>query len=343
VQSLRTEQRQNAVVKIGLSARMLKQSTNEFGIGGKPLQYLEQNMANAVARSGALVFLIPSIGNTTELLSEHFNPQAYAQELDGLVLQGGADICPSEYGEEIVAGNVVTDPIRDRYEIELVRAFLSLKKPVLGVCRGMQLINVLMGGTLHQDIPKHYCPDARENLAHDLKMTENGYLAKIYGRTFGKVNSIHHQSVKKLGRDLIVEATAADDGTVEAIRYTGDSYLVGVQWHPEFHHASNGQSLDAEPLFGDFIKAAKLLKTAPEVSHLESSLRRQTMKIISLLAFVSLISGSLPTFAAGESKEKIKEAAVAVKDDAKELFGKVKEKTKAAAQKVKAKVHEKTK
>ncbi|MES2854907.1 MAG: type 1 glutamine amidotransferase [Bdellovibrionota bacterium] len=240
-----------------MSARFLKQSPNEFGIGGKPLQYLEQNMANALARAGALVFLIPSIGTATELSPEHFRPEEYARELDGLLLQGGVDVCPSAYGEAVTAENVVTDPIRDRYELALIQQFHSMKKPVLGVCRGMQLINVFFGGTLHQDIPSHYCSTAREGLEHEVRITKNSYLDRLYKSQSGKVNSIHHQSVKKLGNGLVIEAVSPEDGVVEAIRYTGDSYVMGVQWHPEFHQSGLSTALEADVLFEDFVKTAQ--------------------------------------------------------------------------------------
>jgi gamma-glutamyl-gamma-aminobutyrate hydrolase PuuD len=253
------------VVKIGLSARFLRRAPNEFGIGDKPLQYLEQNMANAIGRAGALVLMIPSLGSTSDLSDGYFKPEAYASELDGLVLQGGVDVCPSNYGEAVQANNVVTDPLRDRYELALIDAFKKQNKPVLGICRGMQLINVFMGGTLHQDIPKHYCPDIREHLEHDLEFSSGGYLAGLYGAKSGKVNSLHHQSVKKLGRDLVIEARSPHDLIIEAIRYTGQSYLLGVQWHPEFHPAEHTSKLGADVLFNDFVSACKYVSSVEKL------------------------------------------------------------------------------
>lgn len=257
------------MIKVGLSARFMHRSPNEFGIGGKAIQYLEQSMANALARAGAMVFLIPSIGTTTELSSEHFRPEAYAAEVDALVLQGGVDVCPEHYGESPISDAVIVDGLRDRYEMALIDSFLRLKKPVLGICRGMQLINVYMGGSLYQDIPSvlkspttHYCPQSREKIEHPLEILPNTYLAELYGAGTVKVNSIHHQCVKKLGRGLVAEAVCPEDRIVEAIRYTGDSFLFGVQWHPEFHDHAQGATLDGGTLFGDFVAAAHERKQA---------------------------------------------------------------------------------
>lgn len=252
------------MIRVGLSARIMNQSPNEFGIGGKSIQYLEQSMANALARAGGLVFLIPSIGTTTELSSMNFRPEEYARAMDGLVLQGGVDVCPENYGEAPISDEIQVDALRDKYEMALIDAFLELKKPVLGICRGMQLINVYMGGTLCQDIPSilksgttHYCPQSREKVEHEIEILPGTHLARLYGAQVAKVNSIHHQCVKKLGRDLSLEAVCPGDGIVEAIRYTGDSYMFGVQWHPEFHDGSIGATLDADVFFRDFIRAAR--------------------------------------------------------------------------------------
>jgi putative glutamine amidotransferase len=251
------------MVKIGLSARFFTASPKEFGIGGKPVQYLEQSMANALARAGSVVFLIPSIGTMTELCSESFHPMEYAKSLDALVLQGGVDISPAVYGEQPISDAIVSDPLRDKYELALIDCFLRLKKPVLGICRGMQLINTYMGGSLYQDIPTqlqspvvHYCESNREHNEHDVEILPNTYLSRLYGNTRHRVNSVHHQSVKTLGRDLVIEAVCPSDQVVEAIRYTGDSYLVGVQWHPEFHDVSKNTHLNSQVLFKDFFNAA---------------------------------------------------------------------------------------
>lgn len=255
------------MIKVGLSARFMGQSPNEFGIGGKAIQYLEQSMANALARAGGLVFLIPSIGSKTELSSINFRPEEYARAMDALVLQGGVDVCPEAYGETPISPEIVVDPLRDKYELALIHAFMTLKKPVLGVCRGMQLINVYMGGSLCQDIPTeiksrttHYCPQGREKIEHEIEILPDTHLSDLYGARVTRVNSIHHQCVKRLGRDLVPEAISPTDGIVEAIRYVGDSYLFGVQWHPEFHDHTNASTLNADVFFGDFIRSARVYR-----------------------------------------------------------------------------------
>ena len=153
--------------------------------------------------------------------------------------------------------------MRDAYEMELLHEFLEAGKPVLGICRGMQLINVALGGSLYQDIATQ-CPAASphespayDRHAHGVDFAADGHFARWFGSaTGGHVVSIHHQAVKTLGRNLVVEAVSGDDQIVEAIRYTGRSFVVGVQWHPEFHHPGDTELLDCAPLLDAFLDAA---------------------------------------------------------------------------------------
>lgn len=151
-------------------------------------------------------------------------------DCDALLLPGGGDIDPSFYGQEN-RGSVGIKEDRDRREAEAFRLFLSLEKPIFGVCRGAQLINVLLGGTLHQDITGHR-QDGNDELRHGSR-TVDPLLLSLYGGSF-IVNSTHHQSVDRLGEGLRA-VQWADDGTIEAIRH--DSLpIFAVQWHPERHH-----------------------------------------------------------------------------------------------------------
>jgi gamma-glutamyl-gamma-aminobutyrate hydrolase PuuD len=135
---------------------------------------------------------------------------------------------------------------------------------VLGICRGAQLINVAFGGTLYQDV-KTQLADAREHVTedyeghrHDIRFEPGSRLAQLYRAVERpRVTSIHHQSVKALGRGLRVEAWSEPDGVVEAIRATGKGYVLGVQWHPEFHYPGDTDSLDSAPLLEEFLGAAR--------------------------------------------------------------------------------------
>jgi putative glutamine amidotransferase len=254
-------------VAIGLSPRILRSVPAELGFRGKTLQYLEQSMAHCVMRAGAVVVMIPTVERSDELARPQVATQDYVSLLDGLVLQGGADIDPTVYGEEPAEVLGPIDAIRDRFELELLRAFADAGKPVLGVCRGMQLINVAYGGTLHQDLQvasvtdrAHRKLDLYDEHTHDIQLVPNGWLQSVYENPQrAVVNSIHHQGVKRLGAGLVIEATASD-GVIEAVRHQDFPFMVGVQWHPEFHDARQAGLLPTEPLLKAFLDAAALAR-----------------------------------------------------------------------------------
>ncbi len=160
--------------------------------------------------------------------------------VDGILLSGGTDVDPSLYGERRKPYSKTPTLIRDRYEIELVKQAVKSKIPVLGICRGIQLINVAFGGSLYQDISaagfkqiEHRNTEKKDYLNfHYINLESDSYLYGILSKKRIKVNTSHHQAVARLGENL--RATAlADDSIIEGIEYTGDSYLIGVQWHPE--------------------------------------------------------------------------------------------------------------
>ena len=242
-------------LRIGISARFAYGDAKLQGGLKKNTYYVEESFARWVQSSGALAFLIPDTVNDSVTLAD------YASELDGLVLQGGTDISPYVYGEKPMRPEWAGDPPRDRYELELLARFMDSAKPVLGVCRGHQLINVALGGSLYQDT-EHQQPGARrhqdhavyEENFHDIAIEPGTRLADLYpGVTTAKVNTIHHQAVSRLGSELVIEARATDDGVIEAIRWTGPGYVVGVQWHPEFVNPADKALLDGAPILLEFL------------------------------------------------------------------------------------------
>jgi putative glutamine amidotransferase len=255
---------------IGISARIHHPVGPVLDLGGvytKTLHYLEQSVAHWVLAKDVLAVMIPAIESDGLIQRSEMSLGAYAEHLDGLVLQGGADIAPESYGETPLDPEWAGDRVRDRYEIELFNAFVAAGKPVIGICRGCQLINVALGGTLFQDIPtqvtqaiSHRDADLYERALHDVNLIQGTRLAQMYpGISQAKINSIHHQAVKDLGRDLVVEAFGVPDGIVEAIRWRGPSYVFGMQWHPEFLAltALDHTQLDGGPILKDFLDTAR--------------------------------------------------------------------------------------
>lgn len=251
-------------LKIGISARIFHPEPGSKGLRSKTLQYLEESIAHWVMSRDVLVFMIPTVDTQGLLHPSHIRLHDYAKHLDGLVLQGGADVSPQSYSEVATRHEWQGDRMRDMYELELLHEFVEQGKPILGVCRGCQLINVAFGGTLHQDIATDlpdaipHVTDTYEHNRHTLTFPEGSSLAQMLGPVdMPIVNSIHHQSVRTLGRDLSVEAVCSEDGVVEAIRYRKAPFVMGLQWHPEFHRAGGPEYLDCTPVLDNFLRAAR--------------------------------------------------------------------------------------
>jgi len=247
-------------VIIGLSPRLLRDVP---GFKGKTLQYLEQSMAHSVMRLGAVAVMIPTVEHSSDISRWEVSTADYVSVLDGLILQGGADIDPEVYGETRTDVLGPIDAVRDQFELELLRAFAAADKPVLGVCRGMQLINVAYGGDLYQDLQaagvstrQHRMLDLYDEYAHEVDIVPGSWLQSIYGGARqARVTSIHHQGVRRLGEDLVVEANSPD-GVIECIRHRSSRFMLGVQWHPEFHDSRFPTLLPAEPMIQAFLEAA---------------------------------------------------------------------------------------
>ena len=263
-----------APLLIGLSARIYTPGSAGVSLPGvwtKTLHYLEQSAAHWVLSGGAMAVMVPAVTSDSLVLRSDIDLGHYARALDGLVLQGGNDVAPEHYGEDPLHPDWHGDRVRDLYEMELIRAFVGAGKPVFGICRGLQLLNVTYGGTLLQDIgtqrPEsldHRKPGQYENHFHGVEFVPGTHLASLYpGLQRATTNSIHHQGIKELAEGFEVEARCPDDGMVEAIRRRGPGFVAGVQWHPEFHRADDPTTLDDAPILQDFLKAARHAKARP--------------------------------------------------------------------------------
>lgn len=199
----------------------------------EPLYFLPQRYVDAVAAAGAVPLILPPTGSTLAM-------RRLLGRLDGLILSGGNfDIHPSFYGEKPMAKLGAIKAERSAFELELTAAALQRDLPLLGICGGAQAINVVLGGSLYQDIgaqvanaQEHQQSHKKINRGHRIAIRAGSLLGKILGQSHTEVNTSHHQAVKALGRGLTVNASASD-GIVEGIESGTHSFVIGVQWHPE--------------------------------------------------------------------------------------------------------------
>lgn len=214
--------------------------TLEAAPGGElpPCWIMGQRYVRTLTAAGAVPWLVPLIPDDPASLD------AICERLDGLFLTGGVDVDPSRYGESREPFCGRSDPARDAVEIHLIRWALRERKPILAVCRGIQVINVALGGSLYQDVAsqwpgtiKHdYFPTkekpARDYLAHDIEVPRGTRTAEVLGPGRLPVNSMHHQAIKALAPGLTPSAFAPD-GVIEAVEAADERFLIAVQWHPE--------------------------------------------------------------------------------------------------------------
>jgi putative glutamine amidotransferase len=210
-----------------------------WGMWDQEAVLLSRSYVQAVQQAGALALMLPP----DEQLLEH--PEEALEKIDGLVLAGGADIDPASYGEQPHPQTLDTVPERDRFEIALVRAAIERDMPVLGICRGMQLINIAYGGTLLQHLPERFghhehlrVPGTFDGADHDVELLEGSLAARAAGETHHATKSHHHQGVDRLGEGLKITGCSAMDGLPEAIELPGRRFVLGVQWHPEADQTS---------------------------------------------------------------------------------------------------------
>lgn len=227
---------------IGISGNKLSHSVEAFY--GEPVTYTPHGTVSAIKEVGGTPLVIP--------INEPSSAEKYISIVDKLLLTGGQDIAPDLYGEEPHPKLGETNKERDLFEISLIQEAMKQQKPIFAICRGMQLLNVALGGTLYQDLSLYSAwkikhaqqPTQPKYATHTIKIEEKSMLGTIIGETC-LVNSYHHQGIKDLSKDLVATAWAAD-GIIEGIEFSKNSHrMLGVQWHPElrFEHSSKELAL----------------------------------------------------------------------------------------------------
>jgi putative glutamine amidotransferase len=226
-----------------------------------------------ITRCSSLDDYVASIeqsGGRARILEVTESPKKVVSEIQGLLLTGGGDVDPVFYGQDRDPSVQDAEPGRDEFEIDLARRAIEVELPVLAICRGAQVLNVAAGGTLVQDIPSavetdlpHTIERPKNEIAHDVAVSPGSRLQQVLGPAVSqahtcRVNSRHHQSVARVGRNLAPSATAPD-GVVEAIEAPSADFCIGVQWHPENFWRTG----EFKSLFDAFVAAAGKIGIRP--------------------------------------------------------------------------------
>ena len=198
---------------------------------------VQRTYPDAVQRAGALALVLPPDEAVVD------SPDLMLDRIDGLLLAGGADVDPESYGADRHPETGVTWPERDRFELALTRRAIERQIPVLGACRGMQILNIALGGTLHQDLPGVFGTDVHRHTPgvfgdHEVRLEPRSLAARAVGDDRTLVKSHHHQGLADLGEGLVATGWSTDDELVEAVELRGEPYVLGVLWHPEQDEAS---------------------------------------------------------------------------------------------------------
>jgi len=238
---------------IGVTMGLSMEDHNPRIFGGYSFEFLKQQYYEALEEQDAVIL---PLANTVHI--EHSD--YYLEFIDGLLLVGGADVNPGLYSAERSEKAGESYIRRDYFEREMVFKAVSRKIPIFGICRGHQLLNIVFGGSLYQDLSEreeptlnHRQTEARDySNSHDVIIAPNSHLAGILKAERIKVNSAHHQLLRRIPDGLVAAATAPD-GVVEALEGTDGGYLISVQWHPE---AMPGDE-NSRVIFADFVSAAR--------------------------------------------------------------------------------------
>lgn len=242
-----------------------KDELNPKKVRGKEEQDISictSDYINAVMLSGGVPLVMPNIegdDNIDELIGI----------ADGILFSGGEDVHPGYFNEGIMVDNLVISERRDKFEMKLAEKVLPLDIPLLGICRGMQLLNIAAGGSIYQDIGKQYETGIRHSnpqsskadIIHKVKFEERTKLHDLYGKPLMEVNSFHHQAVKELAP--VFKASAySEDGLLEAYELEGDRFLLGLQWHPEMLFEKYPEEL---VIFKSFVENARKYRAHKKV------------------------------------------------------------------------------
>ena len=197
--------------------------TGNFGEKGCELA---EGYFESILKAGATPVIFPPFEDRDALAN-------VLEHIDGLLLSGGGDLNPLFTGEEPIPQLHSVNYKRDLAELLLIRLAYDRQIPILGICRGIQMLNVVLGGTLKQDIPNHRVSETSDDpIWHDVRIAPSTRLAQIAGTDHARVNSYHHQAIDRLADGLVATAWA-EDGTIEAMEMPGERFFVGLQWHPE--------------------------------------------------------------------------------------------------------------
>ena len=215
---------------------------------------IRQTYIDSVLRAGGLPVILP-------MFTDEKTVNDLLDRMGGLILSGGGDVNPAAYGAERTPECGESDDWRDRSELLLIQGARARKMPIFGICRGIQILNVVYGGSLIQDIPSHFDipkerhsqPEPYNMLVHEVKLTDGGLLNRITGMTSFLTNSMHHQAVSSPGSTLVVDAVSGE-GIIEAVYDCENEEVFGVQFHPEFF---SGEHEYAQKLFDYFADAAE--------------------------------------------------------------------------------------
>ena len=219
-------------------------------------QFITSSYIEAIESASGIPVVLPYI-HEKKLRSE------YLKLCDGFLFCGGNDISPLLFNEELLTDKGQTDWSVDQFHLEFMKLILTTSLPVLGICRGMQVLNLALGGTIYQDLSflgnEHLChmqnSSSRSDASHKITISKNSILYESLGNSYA-VNSYHHQCIRNLGQGLKITAIASD-GVIVAIEHTSHPFVLGLQWHPECMYLTNPP---VQKIFSNFIENAKKQK-----------------------------------------------------------------------------------